>query len=156
MSRGATLAPRWLHQPELIRNQPEWRWGFHISRGGIYRENVRFCFRVVGVVHVRKGFLSGDGTYRPRVRRDFNVAPRDNFRHALPLGAPPKLAISRRDRGFHIFLGGTDPGSVFVHRLLELEIYGRVYDQGMVPYYPRVRRDLDVVSRGNSRRAQAP
>ena len=32
-------------------------------------------------------------------------------------------------------------------------MYGRISDSGVRPYPPRVRRDLDVPPRGNSRRA---
>ena len=46
--------------------------------------------------------------------------------------------------------------SVFVPALLKLKMYGRIYDSGLGPYNPRVRRDLNVVPRGNSRRALVP
>ena len=45
--------------------------------------------------------------------------------------------------------------SVFVPGLLELWIYGRISDPGMGNYPPRVRRDLGVGPRGNSRSALA-
>ena len=39
---------------------------------------------------------------------------------------------------------------------MEMYIYGRISERGMEPYPPRVRRDLDLVPRGNSRSALVP
>ena len=61
----------------------QWGWGFHILRSGIDPEDLRFRPRVVGVVDVWKDFLSGDGPYPPRERRDLNVGARGNSHHAL-------------------------------------------------------------------------
>ena len=45
--------------------------------------------------------------------------------------------------------GGIDPGKIrLVSGLLELYIYGRIFDPGMGHYHPRVRRHHDVLSRG--------
>ena len=86
-----------------------------------------------------------------------------------------QLAASQLGWGFHTLRGGIDPGDlqlvgvstscgavstqgicVFVHGLLELYRYGGVSEPGMGIYLPRVRRDLGVDLRGNSRRALAP
>ena len=56
LPRGATLAARWLHEPQPISNQPEWGWGFHTLRGGIDPGDLHFRPRVVGVVDVRMDF----------------------------------------------------------------------------------------------------
>ena len=56
LARGATLAARWLHEPQPISNQPVWGWGFHAVRGGIDPGDIRFRPRVVGVVQVWKDF----------------------------------------------------------------------------------------------------
>ena len=55
LARGATLAARWLHEPQPISNHPMGL-GFHTLRGGIDPEDPRFRPRVVGVVETRKGF----------------------------------------------------------------------------------------------------
>ena len=46
--------------------------------------------------------------------------------------------------------------SVFVSGLSDLWTNGRIYDARMGLHCPRVQRDLDVLPRGNSRRALAP
>ena len=52
--RGATLAARWLHEPQSAITQ--WGWGFHTLRGGIDPGDLRFRPRVVGVVEIWKDF----------------------------------------------------------------------------------------------------
>ena len=46
LCRGTTLAARWLHEPQPISNRLV-EWGFDITRGGIDREDLSFCPRVV-------------------------------------------------------------------------------------------------------------
>ena len=55
LSREATLAARWLHEPlgQSISNQPV-GWGFHTVRGGFDPGELRFRPRVVGVVEILK------------------------------------------------------------------------------------------------------
>ena len=131
-------------------------WGFHTLRGGIYPD-LRFRPRVVGVVAIWKVSDPGMGTYPPRVWRNLGVVPRGNSRRALAPGAPanqqspsgvwvstPCVAVSTRAI------------CVFVPGLLKLHRYGRISDPGMGNYPPRVRRDLGVGPRSNSRRALAP
>ena len=54
LARGATLALRWLHEPQPISTQ--WGWGFHTLRGAIDPEDLIFRPRVVGVVEIWKDF----------------------------------------------------------------------------------------------------
>ena len=102
-----------------------------------------------------EGFSPLLGLYTPRVRRDLDVVPRGISRHAL---APQTQPISKpMGVGFPHLRAGIDRGmTVFVPSLLELLMYGRIYDPGMGTYPPRMRRDLDVVSTGNFRCALAP
>ena len=62
LARGATLAARWLHEPQPISNHPEWGWGFHTLWGGIDPGDLFFRPRVVGVVEIWREFSSGDKT----------------------------------------------------------------------------------------------
>ena len=69
---GATLAACWLHEPQLISNQPMWL-GFHTVRDGIDPRGPRFVPRLLElVVEIWKDFWSGDktlsspGAARPR------------------------------------------------------------------------------------------
>ena len=56
LARGATLAARWLHEPQPISNQPVVGWCFHTLWGGIDPGDPRFRSRVVEVVEIWKGF----------------------------------------------------------------------------------------------------
>ena len=58
----------------------------------------------------------------------------------------PHIANWHRPRGIN----------VFVPQVLDLLMYGRISYSGMGTYPARVRRDLDIVWRGNSRCALAP
>ena len=82
MSRGATLAAGWLHEPQPISNQLV-GWGFYTAPGGIDPRDLCFRPRVVGVVEIWRNFSSGDKHYPPRVRRDLDVGQRGNSRRAL-------------------------------------------------------------------------
>ena len=55
LSREATLAARWLHEPQPISNQLV-GWGFYTVRGGIDPGDHRFRPQVVGIVKVLKDF----------------------------------------------------------------------------------------------------
>ena len=55
LSRGATLAARWLHELQPITNHPVGL-GFNTVRGGIDPGGLRFRARFVGVVAVWKDF----------------------------------------------------------------------------------------------------
>ena len=55
LARGETLAARWLHEPQPIRNQLV-AWGFYTARGGIDPGSLCFRPRVVGVVDIWKDF----------------------------------------------------------------------------------------------------
>ena len=55
LARGATLAARWLHEPQPISNHPVGL-GFHTLRGGIDPGDLRFRPRFVGDVETWKDF----------------------------------------------------------------------------------------------------
>ena len=55
LAREATLAARWLHEPQPISNHPVGL-GFHTLRDGIDPGDLRFRPRVVGFVEIWKGF----------------------------------------------------------------------------------------------------
>ena len=82
MSRGATLAARWLHEHQPISNQIV-GWGFYTARGDIDPEDLRFCHRDIGVVEYGKISDPGMGNYLPQVRRNLGVGPRGNSRRVL-------------------------------------------------------------------------
>ena len=57
MAREATLAARWLHEPQPIRNSnPPAGLGFSLLRGGIDPGDLHFRPRAVGVVEIWKDF----------------------------------------------------------------------------------------------------
>ena len=82
LSRGATLAARWLHEHQPISNQIV-GWGFYTARGDIDPEDLRFCHRDIGVVEYGKISDPGMGNYLPQVRRNLGVGPRGNSRRVL-------------------------------------------------------------------------
>ena len=59
LSRGATLAARWLHSPQPISNQLV-GWGFYTARGSVDPVHLFFRLRVVGVVEIWRDSSSGD------------------------------------------------------------------------------------------------
>ena len=82
MSREATLAARWLNEPQPISNQLV-GWGFYTARGGMDRGDLCFRPQVVGVVEIWSDFSSGDKIYPPQVRRDLDLGQRGDSRRAL-------------------------------------------------------------------------
>ena len=46
LARGATLAARWLHEPQPVSNQLV-AWGFHTARGGVEPGDLYFRPQVV-------------------------------------------------------------------------------------------------------------
>ena len=81
LARRATLAARRFHEPQPVSNQPV-RFGFP-HRGGRNRpEDLRLRPRVVEVVF-GSSYDPGMGPYPPRVKRDLDVVPTGNSRHAL-------------------------------------------------------------------------
>ena len=54
LARGATLAARWLHEPQSAITQ--WGWSFYTLRGGIDPGDLRLPPRVVVVVDVWNDF----------------------------------------------------------------------------------------------------
>ena len=55
-------------------------WAFHTWRGGIDAEMPIF---VPGLRELGNNMISGNGNYRPRMRRVLDVVPRENARRAL-------------------------------------------------------------------------
>ena len=55
LARGATLAARWLHEPQPFSNHPVGL-SFHTLRGGIDPGDLRFHPRVVEAVEIWKDF----------------------------------------------------------------------------------------------------
>ena len=95
-----------------------------------------------------EGFLTGDGNTSspgavgPQRWRERRPSPRAG---SMSLS---QLATRHLGWGFHTLRGGIDPG--------DLRFCPRGVGGFMRPYPPRVWRDIDVVPRGNSRRARAP
>ena len=68
-----------------------------------------------------------------------------------------QLPTSQLGRRLHTLWGGIDPGDLrFSPGLLELLRYRRISNPEKGLYRLQVWRDLDVVPRGNSRRALVP
>ena len=104
------------------------------------------------------GMISGPGTGSicPRVRLDIDVVPWGTSRHALALLNPAEHQSSDGGRLSTPFGAVSTRGiTVFVPRVLELQMCGGISDLGMGNYTPLLRRVLDVVPRG-SRCALAP
>ena len=83
LAGGATLAARWLHEPQPISNQPVGLGCPHLAeryRPGGSASSSPVCWSCTG----REGFFGpGMGTHPPRVRWDVDVGPRGNFRRGL-------------------------------------------------------------------------
>ena len=88
--------------------------------------------------------------YLPTVRRDLGIGPRGNSRRADNHQSDSGVGVST-PRG----AVSTRVISVFVAGLLGFKTW-LIPDPGTRNYPPRVRRDLNVVPRGNARRAVAP
>ena len=127
LSRGATLAPPWLHEPQPIINRSVGLAFPHSTPYGAVSTRGMSVF----VPGLFESYVYGNiddpvlGPYRPHVRRDLNVFARDNTGHALVLGALP---IRNQPLGvfFHTLRGGIDRGmsdvcfSLLAPGLLEL------------------------------------
>ena len=101
--------------------------GFHAVRGGIDPEDHHHSRpRFVGVVDVWKDYRSGDGTIsRPGGAKRWLYEPQVGV--STPCGA----ALTR----------GT---TMFVSSMLELYMYGRIYDPRTAPCSPRVSLALRI------------
>ena len=156
LSHGATLAARCIHEPQPISNHPVGL-GFPHPAGRYRPGGSEFTFPGCWSCRDMDGFptrgweitLSGCGG-------TLGVVPRGKPRRALAPGAPVNQQ-SPSGVGVSTPCGAVSTREiyVFVPRLLELYRYGRIRDPGMGNYHPRVRRDLGVVPRGNSRRVLA-
>ena len=82
LAGGATLAARWLHEPQPISNQPVGL-GFPHRCGAVSTWDPRFRARGVGLVEMWKNFDSGMGVYYPWVRQDLGVVRRGYSRCVL-------------------------------------------------------------------------
>lgn len=85
------------------------------------------------------------GLCHSRVRWDIDHKLQPNLKSACGVGGSANCGA--------ISIEGM---SVFVPGLMELHMFGVMYDPGMGPSRSWMRRDLDVVLRGNSCQALAP
>ena len=120
----------------------QWGWGFHTLRGGIDPGDRCVRPRIVGVKRDggssqpgMKFILPGCGG-TSTLARGATLAARWLLQHQQPasgvaVSAPCGAVLTRGISGF-------------VLGLLESHIYRRIYNQGMIPYPPRVWRDLGV------------
>ena len=155
MAREATLAARWLHEPQPISNHPEGLGFLHLAGryhpGGsaISSPGCWSCRCMDGFLN--RGWeliLSGCGGTSALARGATLAAlwlhePQPISNHLVGLGLPHP-AGRYRPGGFAF----SSPG--WSYRDME------VSDPGMGTCPPRVRRDLGVGPRGNSRRALDP
>lgn len=74
------LALFWSHSHPAIG---QWSWGFNTVRGGIIPADHIFGSRDVGVIEMRRDFRAGEGSFRPRIRRDWG-GTRGFLRGATP------------------------------------------------------------------------
>ena len=109
---GATLAACWLHEPQLISNQPMWL-GFHTVRDGIDPRGPRFVPRLLElVVEIWKDLLPGDkalscpGAAGHRRWPERQLPPRAG---SMSLS---QSATSQLGWGFHTLRVGIDPGDL--------------------------------------------
>ena len=155
MSRWATLAARWLHEPQPISNHPV-RLGFP-HRAERYRPggsalSSLICRNCRGMEWVLiRGWeiiLSRcDGT--SALVRGLTLAARW-------LHEPQPISNQLVGWGFHTARGGIESKDLrFRPRVVGI-VCGEPFDLGIKHYLPRVRRDLHVGQRGNSRRALVP
>ena len=116
-------ACRWLHEPQLISNQPEWGWGFHTVRRGIDPWTTVFFPGLWELQMYGKSYDPGLGLYPPQValasRTRANQQSANRVRVSITCGA-----VSTR---------GT---TVFVPDVLELQTHGRIFYLGMRPSTP--------------------
>ena len=117
---GATLATRWLQQPQPISNQPVGLGFPHRAEryrpGGsaLLSPGCWSCSDIEGFL-IRGWNLSSPGAAEPWCCREGQLSPRAGSM------SPIQSATSQWVLGFQILRGGIDPGdSVFVPGLLEL------------------------------------
>ena len=156
MARGVTLAALWLHEPQPISNHPV---GFGLRRpAGRYRlggsafsspgcwscgDKDGFLTRVWEFILPRCGGTSALARGITLAAR-WLTQPQPISNHPVGLGIPHPAGRYRPG------------GSVFSSPGCWSCRYGRFFEPGIGIYPPRVRRDLSVGPRGNSRRALAP
>ena len=155
LARGATLAACWLHDPQPNSNQ---RVELRLPhRAGRYRPwgSPFVRPRVVGVVEIWKDFWSGDNLILPVSGATSPLARETTLAVRWP-HEPQSISIQPVELGLPHRAERYQGISVFVPRLFELRKYEGISYPGMGPCPPRVRRDLDVGPRGNSRRVLGP
>ena len=118
---------RWLHKPSQSAIS-RWGWDFHTAPGGIDPGDRRFRPWFIGVVDLWKDLRSGDGIL-------------SSLGGAGSI-SPSQSAIGQWGRDFHSVQGGIAPGEPpYSSRVVGItDMYGNIYDPGMGPYPPRVRR----------------
>ena len=111
LSRGATLAARWLHEPQPIRNQLSGVGLLH--RAGRYRPG-RSLFSSAGCWScgdmegflIRDKMLSSPGAAGPRRCPERQLSPRAGSMSLI------QSATSQLGWGFHTLRGGVDPRDI--------------------------------------------
>ena len=90
--------PQWEETAGFTNPSQQWctrSWGFRVVRGGIFRGNNRFRPRLIGVVDIKKAFVSEDGIVCSPSAGGFTN--------------PSQSATSQWGWGFHTVRGGIDP-----------------------------------------------
>ena len=138
----------------------QWGWGFHTVRSAIdpwELISVPGLLELYIYIYAWRSFCSGDGTLSSKGAAGPRRWPEGQFSPRPDSMSSSQPAISQWGWGLHTVLGDMDSWELsFIPGLLKFQIYGKISYPGMGRCPPRVRRDLDVGQRGNSRRALAP
>ena len=82
LARAATIAARWLHEPQPIGNDPVGL-GFPHPAGAFSTRRITVCVPALSELYMYEGIAEpGMGTYPPRARLDRGVFQRGNSRRA--------------------------------------------------------------------------
>ena len=157
LARGTTHAARWLYKTQSISNQ----WvgmGFPYLAGRYRPGGSLLSSPVLLSCIYMEGFFTTQGwdIILPGCGGTSTLARGGNLASRW-LYKPQPISNQRMGVGLSYRAGGIDPrGHFYCPGLLELYMQGRVFDQGMGLYPPRMRRGPDAGPRGNSRSALAP
>ena len=137
MARGATLAARWLHEPQPISNQPVGL-GFPHPAGRCRPGGSAFYFPGYWSCRGMEGFLIWGRELILRGCGGPRRWPKGQLSPPARSMSPSQSAITQWGRGC------TPCGAVstreictYVPRLLELERYGKISDPAMGTFHPR-------------------
>ena len=112
LARGATLAARWLREPQPTSNRPVGLGFPHLAGWYIDPGNLRFRPRVVGVVQIWKDFCSGDGKSSSPGAAGPRRCPEGQLSPRAGSMSPSESAITQWGWGFYTAWGGIDPGDL--------------------------------------------